>query len=312
MAKASTIMNKALSYVGTTESPSNSNNVIFNTHYYGYNVYGSAYPWCMSFVWDIFRMCGASNLFYNGQKTAYCPTLMSWAKSQGKFVTGSYKYGDVLFFDFYGDSEPCHTGFCVSDNGTSVTTVEGNTSSGSGGSQDNGGGVFKRTRYKSNILGAYRPSYEAATSSGWKQDSKGWWYVKEDGTYYKNQWATIDGKDYYFKSDGYMASNEYIKSSKYNTDKILYYVNKSGDWNKKTYQWNSNDKGWWLEARESDWYAKSEWATIDFKQYYFDEKGYMVTGTKTINGKKYTFNKDGSLKSVSAKTETLKTKTTKK
>ena len=112
--KASTIIAKAQSYIGTKESPANSNNVIFNTHYYGKAVSGSAYPWCMAFVWDIFRMCGASSLFYNGQKTAYCPTLMSWAKSQGKFVTKNYKAGDVLFFNFSGGSEAKHTGFCVS------------------------------------------------------------------------------------------------------------------------------------------------------------------------------------------------------
>ena len=39
MAKASQIVNKALSYVGTAESPPYSNNVIFNTDYYGAPVY---------------------------------------------------------------------------------------------------------------------------------------------------------------------------------------------------------------------------------------------------------------------------------
>ena len=75
MAKAKEIMEKALSYVGTKESPANSNDVIFNTHYYGREVSGSGYAWCCAFVWDIFRMCNASNLFYNGKKTAYCPSV---------------------------------------------------------------------------------------------------------------------------------------------------------------------------------------------------------------------------------------------
>lgn len=294
MAKASQIVNKALSYVGTAESPPYSNNVIFNTDYYGAPVYGE-YPWCMAFVWDIFRMCDASNLFYDGQKTAYCPALMSWAQSIGKFVYGEYKPGDVLFFNFKGLNEADHTGICVSDNGSYLITVEGNTSSDDYGSQDNGGEVAKKTRYKNVIIGAYRPDFEPEAESGWKQDSIGWWYVKEDGTYYQSEWATINGKDYYFKADGYMASDEYIKSADYANNKILYYVNKDGDWNNKTYRWNSNEKGWWLEARESSWYAKSEWATVDFKKYYFDKTGYMVTGTKTINGKTYIFDDDGAL-----------------
>ena len=35
MAKASTILKKAKSYIGTKEKPANSNNVKFNTDYYG-------------------------------------------------------------------------------------------------------------------------------------------------------------------------------------------------------------------------------------------------------------------------------------
>ncbi len=55
MAKASTILKKAKSYIGTKEKPANSNNVKFNTDYYGHSVKGSSYPWCCAFVWDIFR-----------------------------------------------------------------------------------------------------------------------------------------------------------------------------------------------------------------------------------------------------------------
>ena len=75
MAKASTILKKAKSYIGTKEKPANSNNVKFNTDYYGHSVKGSSYPWCCAFVWDIFRMCNASDLFFGGKKTAYCPDV---------------------------------------------------------------------------------------------------------------------------------------------------------------------------------------------------------------------------------------------
>ena len=43
MAKASEVMKIAKSYVGTKESPAYSNNVIFNTHYYGHEVSGGNY-----------------------------------------------------------------------------------------------------------------------------------------------------------------------------------------------------------------------------------------------------------------------------
>ena len=135
----------------------------------------------------------------------------------------------------------------------------------------------------------------SATTTGWNKDSKGWWYVYSNGTYPTNCWKTINGKDYYFKTDGYMASDEYIKSDNYGTNGLLYYVTKNGDWNKKSYRWRSNNKGWWIEGITTDWYPKSEWCKIDNKWYYFDSNGYMVTGKVRIGFKTYNFRSDGSL-----------------
>ena len=71
MAKASDIIKKATSYLGTKENPAGSNKVKFNTDYYGREVKGASYPWCCTFVWDIFRLANASELFLGGGKTAY-------------------------------------------------------------------------------------------------------------------------------------------------------------------------------------------------------------------------------------------------
>ena len=139
------------------------------------------------------------------------------------------------------------------------------------------------------------PINSSKNIEGWVQDSKGWWYRYKDGTYPKSCWKKINGKDYYFKADGYMASDEYVKSANYDIIQKLYYVNQDGSWDNKAYRWMSDAKGWWLAKIGSNWYAKSTWANIDNKWYYFNDKGYMVTGTKTINGKIYSFRKDGSL-----------------
>ena len=40
--------------------------------------------------------------------------------------------------------------------------------------------------------------------AGWKQDAKGWWYQDEDGGWAQRAWRQIDGKWYYFASDGYL------------------------------------------------------------------------------------------------------------
>ena len=130
MAKAASLVAKAKSFIGTKEIPANSNNVIFNTDYYGKPVHGASYPWCCAFLWDIFRMCKASKLFYDGKKTAYCPTLENWAKAEGKYHKHG-RVGDICFMDF-GKGRASHVGIVegVSVNGSYIN-IEGNTSTSS-------------------------------------------------------------------------------------------------------------------------------------------------------------------------------------
>ena len=42
-----------------------------------------------------------------------------------------------------------------------------------------------------------------AFAGQWQQDAKGWWYQNDDKTYLKDGWKWVDGKCYYFTSDGY-------------------------------------------------------------------------------------------------------------
>ena len=117
----------------------------------------------------------------------------------------------------------------------------------------------------------------------WKSDKKGWWYQDTSGWYPKKQWQKIDGKWYYFKADGYMASNEWCKG---------YWLNKNGSWTyKPKASWKKDKTGWWFGCK--GWYAKNQWQKIDGKWYYFDKKGYIVTGTKKIGKKTYSFDENG-------------------
>lgn len=151
------IYDKALSYVGLKENPKNSNNIIFNTDYYGKPVYGSNYPWCCVFCWDIYRMCGASKYFYEGRKTASCTTLLNYYKSKHpkwvhKDITKAKK-GDLVFYQFDSDANADHIGiFGEAKSAKEFYAVEGNTSSGNTGSQDNGDGVYKRLRKLSQVM----------------------------------------------------------------------------------------------------------------------------------------------------------------
>ena len=163
---AEAILNAARGEIGTKESPAGSNQVKYNAAYYGREVSGSSYPWCCVFVWWCFRQAGAPELFFGGRKTAYCPTLKTYHKAQS--VKGDYRPGDVVFFNFSGRSNAAHVGICESFDGTYITTIDGNTGS---GSEADGGAVLRRKRPKKYIVGAYRPQYEEdeiVTYEQWK------------------------------------------------------------------------------------------------------------------------------------------------
>lgn len=168
---AKAIMEKAISFLGTKESPAGSNKVIFNTDFYGRAVSGDQYAWCCAYVWDIFRMCNASNLFCDGNKTAYCPYVETWGKN-AKLTVDKAKgqYGDIVLFDFYNKGIAGHIGFIEKKNvdGT-YTCIEGNTSV---TSQDNGGCVMRRTRNVSQIRCIIRPKYDKDTTKATETNVK--------------------------------------------------------------------------------------------------------------------------------------------
>lgn len=167
MAKASDLIKKAVGEIGVKENPSGSNNVKYNTEYYGRAVQGSSYPWCCAFIWWLFKKCNASKLFYDGKKTAYCPAVESWGRSKKLTVERSKgKPGDIILFDFYGKGESVHIGIIEKVVGNKYQCIEGNTST---TSDDNGGAVMRRTRPLSVVRCIIRPKYDNETYADVKE-----------------------------------------------------------------------------------------------------------------------------------------------
>lgn len=137
------VMGTAQNQIGICEDPPGSNDVVFNTDFYGQEVSGDDYPWCCAFVWWCFNKSGNGAAFYNGGKTAGCSAVYTWAQQDGLFITKNQaQFGDIVLF---GTS---HIELVVSVNPDgSVTTIGGNTSSDEAGSQSNGGCVALKTRY---------------------------------------------------------------------------------------------------------------------------------------------------------------------
>lgn len=168
MARVDDTIKMAKAEIGVTEAPPNSNNVKYNTWYYGHEVSGSSYPWCCVFIEWLFRL--ESGFI---KKTASCTTLKNDMKAKGLYTPATdpnfkklIQPGDLVFFNFDKTPDPNtakHIGICVDVTTTGVKTIEGNTSADNKGCQDNGGMVALRTRnFGKTIIGFARPQYSDA------------------------------------------------------------------------------------------------------------------------------------------------------
>ena len=156
--------------VGVTEEPVGSNHVVYNTWYYGREVSGSAYPWCMVFVQWCFAQAGVPL----PARTASCGALMRAAQKAGSWVVSGYQAGDVVIYDFGNGTDHC--GIVESAAEGSVTTIEGNTGT---GNDANGGQVQRRRRSTALVVGAVRPLYREEQNmdnipSSWTKEAVEW------------------------------------------------------------------------------------------------------------------------------------------
>lgn len=141
---------------GMVEMPTGSNKVKYNTAFYGRPVQGKSYPWCMAFVWWVFKEAGF-NLYKNASCTAFVRQYKTFAASQ--LVYKDFAQGDIVFFDFSGAKKKTeHVGIVVgvSADGRTLTTVEGNTGF---SNEANGGAVMVRERSANLITLGVRPNY---------------------------------------------------------------------------------------------------------------------------------------------------------
>ena len=97
---------------------------------------------------------------------AYVPAGYAWYKAKGKLFK-TPQPGDLAFFAFdpllKTKKVPQHIGVVSKVFPDYFLCIEGNTSNptaGAGASQDNGGGVFEKKRYYSQVLSFGRPNYD--------------------------------------------------------------------------------------------------------------------------------------------------------
>lgn len=158
----------------------------------------------------------------------------------------------------------------------------------------------------------------AKLKSEWLFDKNynSWFYLKADGTYAEKGWETIKGKDYHFKSGGYLSTETWIDRSyvtssgakagkgwlfdkNYNS---WFYINSDGNYANKEWIWNNGyyylKSGGYMAASEWVWY-KNNWFYLksngkmaekeliydssDQSWYYLKSGGYMAKN-ETVDG----------------------------
>ena len=173
---AETVVKIAANEVGYLEKASNAqlDNKTANAGDKNWTKYGSLVGapgqyWCASFVsWCFYQACGGDKAKTEqvlcGNMSAACNSLMDNFKKAGRFDK-TPKIGDCIFFTGSRHSGANHIGIVSAVNGNTISTIEGNTSSGTA-VVDNGGEVALKSYdvNNSNILGYGHPMYEGETN----------------------------------------------------------------------------------------------------------------------------------------------------
>lgn len=149
------VLQKALDQKGIRESPPGTNRTKFGA-WYGMD----GVPWCAIGVSWVFHHADQEEI----PKFAYTPLFFEWFKDNARAFTKPEKAmrGDIVFFDFAPRQRIQHVEFILRNLGGGFLQCLGfNTSSGTAGSQDDGGGVFVRTRPYGDVVGIGRPPYGA-------------------------------------------------------------------------------------------------------------------------------------------------------
>lgn len=136
----------AITHIGQTEHPANSNHVEWASVWYGLD----HQPWCAMGVTRWYVDAG-SKAFVKGHDYSYVPNIVNDARAGRNFlrVTKEPLPGDVVTYNWDGgvaDHVGVFEAWLPGAEGSEFHAIEGNTSSDDHGSQSNGGGCYRRVR----------------------------------------------------------------------------------------------------------------------------------------------------------------------
>lgn len=159
-------VNWAKSRVGVVEHPSGSNCGPYITDWSEMSGYpGASVPWCQNFV-NASAYVGSRKrikpIWFGGYTVSVVDMADRGEHGLKRISLAEARPGDWLYFNWPGGDSVDHVGLFMHRDGDTIHTIEGNTSpEGSGGSDANGGGVFRRTRHKGLIAAVVRPPFRS-------------------------------------------------------------------------------------------------------------------------------------------------------
>ena len=163
---------------------------------------------------------------------------------------------------------------------------------------DESGTMLSKTIYNDYLL----KTSGAMAEKDWVQMDEKWYYATDSGKAIRDKWEKINGSWYSFHKDGDMLSSQW---------KEKYYLKDSGAMAQSEWFFDKRYDSWfYLKSdgayAENQWQgsyylksygymAKNEWIFDKSYNawYYLKEDGVYVTGNFTINGKNYSFQRNG-------------------
>lgn len=118
---------------------------------------------------------------------------------------------------------------------------------------------FDKNNSKKNVqlIGPGQMLQISGLNFGWNKDERGWRYLKSDNTLAINEILSVNGYNYWFDNNTYMATG-----------------------------WRKDKIGIWYYMKESGEMKKSSWILYKGLWYYVDENGKMLTNTISPDGYK--------------------------
>ena len=127
-----------------------------------------------------------------------------------------------------------------------------------------------------------------ATAKGWVQKSGKWYYFDKKDGHMITGWLTLGSRKFYLRKNGVMIEGPCW----FKLGAKKYFFTQNGHVRSA---WESKGGKWYYINTNGD-YVKSKWILYGGKYYYLTASGAAATGTKTIGGRKYSFDSSCALK----------------